>query len=190
MTFLDHLESFLGPAHHVHRAADAEGEVFPFDIAEFQDQPGPGITTYLTVGLSEERFPVPEGGFVRHELLLSVPDAFAGEEGLRLLFHVGEVIRQQPEGISLGLVLDLHGPILPGARSEGFFFYDPMYFPAEFGRVTRHGEETLLAWLVPVTRDELDYLSQHDTAAFDQLLEAQNPDVLDLTRDSLRLPPS
>ena len=186
--FEKHLETWLGSVAARYTGRDSEGQDLPWEVLEFPRQPWRGATTYATVGLGETPFADTDGEDLRHELLFEVGEYFAGEETIFLVFHVAEMLRRHGRVISLGSYMDLEGPISTGASVEGFFFYDPIHFADELTVAEIGDPPTVIVWMVPITRSEIEFLERRGPEAFDDLMAEQDPDVFDLSRPSLELP--
>lgn len=156
-----------------------------FDVGRFLDQPSAGATTYVTFGLSKTWLHQPSG-HVRQELLLC-RDGDTEYECARLLPSIVEDVLASTDALLRGAILGPHGPLLPGATTEAFWAWQPVYFPESF--VQYDGDEghppISIAWLIPLTASEAEYARENGTDAFEALILREDPDLLDWSRPSL-----
>ncbi len=61
----------------------------------------------------------------------------------------------------------------------------PLYFPESFEVYEHDLESTMFLWLVPITREELQYVREGGGQRFQELLVERDPDLLDLARESI-----
>ena len=180
-----HLEDHLGPVQNGREFA-LPGQA-PFFVVEFADRPTRGARTFATLGLSEHVLAQPAGGSaLRQELLFAAGNADPSEAAL-LLAAVARDVTASATSLDRGAVLGPHGPLFPGSHLEALYCAPPVYFPdglAKYGGMT---PPVVLVWLVPLTAKEASFASRRGFAAFEALLQEQDPDLLDIQRPEMAL---
>lgn len=179
-----HLESFLGPIDGGW-SENAAGERLPFKVLRFAGAPIPGATTFTTFGVSDVALTLPDGRLVRQELVFSAYDRFASSPIVTALHDVAVDLVSRGQALLRGSVYAGSFP-LPGVTSE-LYSAIPVFFPDGFQAWRGSDPPTTLVWLVPITVAERRFVEAQGWEAFEQLLESQDPDLLDLDRPALRL---
>jgi hypothetical protein len=62
----------------------------------------------------------------------------------------------------------------------------PVYLPDEFADCDTGTVTVVMTWLVPITDAEAGYVHTRGWPAFEDALEGEDPDLVDLSRDPLR----
>ncbi len=188
-SFAAHLSAFLGPPVGCW-PVDPNGHRMPFQIRAFAGGPVRRVVTYATTGLWKKPLTGRDAGTrVREELLLMVRDTPDAEllPGI-LLQVVAEALGEKRAWIP-GDVIGPRGPLLPDAEAQALYVSAPSYLPDAFHlwRGPR-GERVGVLWLVPITRAEAAFVRKHGSAAFEEVLVAEQPDLLNVMRTSVPLP--
>jgi hypothetical protein len=159
-----------------------DAEPLGIDLVVCEGRPSPGLTSYATLGLSDtpmrkdgEEFPT------RVELvgIMETTDAAFANVLAAAAFRVmrgNEFV--YPGRVFAGYVAEY----FPDAHLPHVYLTTP--YPWEDAlRSTRFGAK-LVSWLlaVPISESELAYLREHGDAAFEELLEAQNAQIMTLAR--------
>ena len=154
-------------------------------VVEFPDAPEPGLLSFATLGLSAHLLTGTSGRDHRMELVTTLHSCpSAREAGVRLLDVAEEMVRcHRP--LLRGEVFGPCGPLVAGASVEAFYSTIPMHLVDEFFEFTGTTPPTVFPWLIPVTRAEADLVKGEGWSAFEDLLEATDPDLFDLFRPSL-----
>jgi hypothetical protein len=150
------------------------------DVAIFDDTPCEGASTFATAGLSPT---------IGQELLFSCHTPQATAKTTKLLGAIAEQLCQGKAGVRRGLVLGPAGPIEDGALVEAFYVCTPVYYPAELEPLDAADLHVHFFWLVPIHASEATWIRAHDDESyrFEDLLQAQDPDLLDLRRAPVQL---
>ena len=185
MAVPEHLEAQLGPIDSGW-SRNAGGENMPFQVVRFRDVPFENCDTYTTLGLSNFALSSPSSGKeIRLELLmLSRPDSQQGIPGL--------LQQASLESISTGTAClrgDVVGPrtrLWPHSSMSALYVTAPAYFPDAFASCrTRTLGDIIFAWLVPISANEASLAAALGWSAFEDRLEAQDPDLLDPLRPDI-----
>ncbi|HXK33488.1 MAG TPA: suppressor of fused domain protein [Dehalococcoidia bacterium] len=184
MSLPDHLESLLGPISSGMRLGESAG--LQINLAVFRGTPVPGASTYVTLGLSS--IPALHASWGHTELMLAIrgnsADAAAGATARELvagILRMGVPPRR-------GEVMELNPAVFPPASSmRGVYFTWPVYHDDRLATCVDAalGRTIVIAWAVPVTGRELAYIKDNGWEAFENLLEARDPDLLDPGRRPL-----
>jgi len=182
---VEHLERYLGPIQEGW-SIDADGLKLPFQVVRFDQGSGSGTISFSTLGLSRHALPSPASRqLIRHELLLLAPDSLRAGPIPSLLQQVALETLASGRALLRGDVLGPRGPLVPGSSMEAFYVGMPVYFPDEFATCEVEGESVVIAWLIPISRSEAAFVTEHGWPAFEERLVATDPDLTDVDRPSL-----
>jgi hypothetical protein len=153
---------------------------FSLDVAVFDDTPCDSASTFATGGLSRP---------IGQELLFSCYTRQATDKTTKLLGVIAQQLFEERVGLRRGQVLGPAGPIEDGARVEAFYVCPPVYYPRALEPFEAGDLHVHFFWLVPIHAAEAEWINRHDDATirFEDLLQDQDPDLLDLRRPPLRL---
>lgn len=188
-SFAAHLSAFLGPPVGCW-PVDPNGHRMPFQIRAFAGGPVRRVVTYATAGLWKKPLDGREPGVrVREELLLMVRDTPDAELLPGILLQVVAEALGEKRAWMPGDVIGPRGPLLPDAEAQSLYVSAPSYLPDAF-HLWRgpNGERVGVLWLVPITRSEAAFVRKHGSAAFEEVLVAEQPDLLNVMRTSVPLP--
>jgi hypothetical protein len=188
-SFAAHLSAFLGPPVGCW-PVDPNGHRMPFQIRAFAGGPVRRVVTYATAGLWKKPLAGQEpGARVREELLLMVRDTPDAELLPGILLQVVAEALGEKRAWMPGDVIGPRGPLLPDAEAQALYVSAPSYLPDAF-HLWRGplGERVGVLWLVPITRAEAAFVRKHGSAAFEEVLVAEQPDLLNVMRTSVPLP--
>jgi len=157
-------------------------------VCQFPGQPGSGAVTYLTLGLSETRLHQSSGRPIRQELLFSCYQGAPEQEIVALLEAVAGSILADGHALERGSVLDTEGPLVEGASVESLYCTAPAYFPESLHVFRGVTPPVFFIWLVPLTQGEARCAAEKGWEPFEDLLQATDPDLLDLCREGIELP--
>lgn len=79
------------------------------------------------------------------------------------------------------------GALVPGSGLTALYVTMPSYFPRDFATFSGDHGEVVIAWLVPISDREADYLSTHGWDAFEDRLVEQDPDLVNFHRPTMIL---
>jgi hypothetical protein len=178
---VSHLESHLG----VMSGGSRMGELPDIQISLFQNQPAPGAITYCTLGLSHHLLRGATDRMFRFELLGVAAGEFKALQPEARLFDVAEQILSTHRAPLRGEIFGPGGPIVTGATVEALYCTMPFHFPDALATFEGTDPPTVFIYLVPTTRSEARFAQEHGWDAFEELLEKNQPDLLDLCRSSI-----
>lgn len=184
---VEHLERALGPIR-TGWAVAPDGAKTPFQIVRFAGGSGADSVAYSTLGLSRRVLPSPTSDLrIRQELLMLAPDALEPDNVASLLLQVGEMAIRMGRALLRGDVIGPAGALVPGSDLTALYVTMPTYFPDEFATYSDDDGTIVIAWLVPITDSEADYVSNHGWDAFEDRLSEQDPDLVDFHRTAMTL---
>lgn len=169
-------------------SVDPDGVEMPFQIVRFTGGSDADSVGYSTLGLSRRVLPSPTSHLhIRHELLMLAPKALKPDHVASILLQVGEMLIGTERALLRGDVIGPAGALVPGSELTALYVTMPMYFPEEFATYSDDDGAVVIAWLVPITDSEADYVSSHGWDAFEDKLVEQDPDVVDFHRPPMTL---
>jgi hypothetical protein len=157
-----------------------------YGIVTYPNQPFAGAITYLTTGLSRHILTQASGAQIAQELFISVRSEFAVCRPEVSLASLAEDFLERHTPIPNGQVIGWHKGVLE-PRFSAVFCTSARCFPETFEQI-EGDPPTVFVWLIPITGVEATYCRTHGHQAFDDLLLAENPDLLDLDRPELPIP--
>src|SRR5262245_21815277 len=116
------------------------------------------------------------------EFLLLAPSA--DKLATKLVAMVANLHADPCYPLSLGQVLEIGQPWLPGASADHLLVSLPTLFDPELEWLSDRERNVRFAWLVPITASEADYARKHGYVALQEKLGAAQLDVSALVRDS------
>lgn len=183
MSLPSHLESYLGPIEAGWRK-NADGVEMPFQVARFPNGSGERTISFATLGLSGH---VLEGKMkkILQELLVIVPESLRDGPVPGILQQIGTTVLDSHRALLRGDVLDPHGKLFRDSKMEAFYVSIPVYFPDEFSVCVQDGNEIIMAWLVPIFRNEMNYVRERGWRDFERQLVESDPNLTDVYREPL-----
>jgi hypothetical protein len=133
---------------------------------------------YVTAGASAE--PMDDGFGL--EFLLCAPSA--EPLAAKLVAMVAQLHADPRYPLSLGQVLEIGHPWLPGASADHLIVALPGIFDPELEWLSDRERTIRFIWLVPITRREAEFAKQRGLDALQSRLGAAQADVTRLVRDS------
>ncbi len=186
---VEHAERFLGP---VQRgwSTDPDGGSMPFQIVEYEHGSDPESVAYSTLGLSRAGLVSPTSGReIRQELLMVLRRSVPADVALSLLWQVGLTVLESGEALLRGHVVGPAGRLAPETDLTALYVTTPVYFPDELAWFAGADGDVAVAWLVPIGTEEAQLVLERGWDRFEDLVEEQDPDLVDLQRPSMRLAP-
>jgi hypothetical protein len=184
---ISHLEHYLGAMEGGFQL-DEPGSPTPFQVARFPYESDSRTCAFATLGLA--RFALPSRTSekeIHHELLMLVPEALAVGPIPGILQQVGLGALSAHGALLRGDVLGPVGPVIDGSSMEALYVSAPAYLPDEFAACDTEGHRVVIAWLVPISRREADFIVRHGWEAVEEALVSADPDLVDVFRDSMPL---
>jgi Suppressor of fused protein (SUFU) len=172
------LEGFFGDMSRGWRATKPEG----VRVIAFDDQPYEKTVTYVTLGLSEHVFLMPNGGEIRQELVFGADSQWATDDFVGLLSYVAEVILREHRALWEGETIPLKYPIVEKSTCRHLYVTSPTFCPNEFSVCKSTDPPTIFAWLIPITDSEHAIVESKGSKFFKEHLVASGTDCFDVFR--------
>lgn len=154
-------------------------------VARFANQPFEGATTYVTLGLSNNLLPMPQGREVRQELVFTAYDNFPAEQIASFMLTFCDYILSRKRALLRGDVVGPSDPIIPGVAANAIYAAIPVVFNERFHTYNDSSPPTVMVWLLPLVGEEASFVKQNGWNQFEDLLEAEDPDLWDLNRPAI-----
>lgn len=185
----DHLERTLGMIEGA-ETTEPDGAKLPFSLVRYTPGVLPDTVAYTTLGLSRYQLPPKsvDGHLIRFELLILTPVEFDPSQALSFLYQIGTSVLQKNLALLRGDVIGPASPLIDGSDVCGFYVSSPSYFPSEFRKYTGPEGDIVIAWLIPITAKEAEFVIQHGWNEFEDALVEQDPDLVDFSRRGINLP--
>ncbi len=183
----DHYLKFLGVPRFINKLSLRNGN--PLEIIEYWDTPCPDAVVLATVGTSsllEDPLNNPHQA-LNQELIFMCYKHFLDERLIKLITLIAEDVNDSSFPLSRGNILGPAGPLSPTTTMEALYNSPPSYYEPEFHHLNIECVDIDFFWLIPIYRIEAEWIVKHGGDEFESLLEAQDPDLLDLTRAPLSL---
>jgi hypothetical protein len=181
----EHLESYLGTMEYGWK--DSDGTVWPFYVMRFSGGPVDTVT-FATLGLSDTPMPsLVSDKQIRHELLFMTRPSFGNGNIPAILHQVGmEAISDKRPYLRGELIGPRRGTLIAGTQVAALYVGNPPgCLPESFAPYrSPEGIPCVLAWLVPITLNEAEFVKTHGWERFEDELCRADPDLLDLKRAS------
>ncbi|MFF1820698.1 suppressor of fused domain protein [Kribbella sp. NPDC058245] len=186
-SLVEHFERVLGPIQ-AGWARDPDGAEMPFQIVRFSGGSDADSVGYATLGLS--RYPLlspTSGRTIRQELLMLAPAESVAPDRVALLLQVGSMALARQRVLLRGSVLGPADAIVPTSALTALYVTMPVYFPDEFATFAGADGDVVVAWLVPITTGEADFIASRGWDVFEDRLAEQDPDLVDFHRSGMKL---
>lgn len=179
MSIVEHLEAHLGT---IAGGWSRKSETQSLQVVRFADRPDPSVSTFATLGLSRHVLAMPREREVRQELLFAAHDRYPADRIASFLLSFAEYVGDRHRALLRGDVVGPADPLIPGVAATAVYASLPVVYPD--GLATFRGSEppTVLVWLIPLLPDEAPWVKAHGWSAFEDRLEAAEPDLFDLDR--------
>jgi len=182
MSLIEHLEKHLGSIAQGWKLTQGSTRI---QVAAFRDRPHRGACTYVTVGLSHHNLKRRDGKRACEELVFSAYERFSGVKISSFLITFCEFILKHHKAVWPGDIIGPDNPLIPGIRLNSIYVAFPTMFSESFGVLRDTNPSIYFPWLVPLHASEADFFRREGENGFEDMLEARDPDMLDLDRGPL-----
>lgn len=122
---------------------------------------------------------------IRQEFVLSAWEDFLDEDLLTSFEAITLRIVQMHTALAAGSLIAGAGAIFSSAPFTTLYVTQPTYFPVEFSDIPLPSGFGQVRWLIPLYQAEAAWVRVHGDDAFENQLEALDPDLLDFGRPLL-----
>lgn len=155
-------------------------------IAYFENQPNEGITSYVSLGLSNHVLYLTESKDIRIELLISLYNNYLKENIVDVLLSVSEEILTKHRAPLRGNVIKTKSTFLNNLNVAGFYITHPVFFEEDFWVYENSEPSVVFLWLIPINQKEINFIELNGWDKFEDLLEEKDDcDFWDLQRNSI-----
>lgn len=180
---IQHLERYLGRIQRGWAMPLEHGKPH-FQVVHFV---GPVLDAncVVTVGLSNYLLHSPTAGRpIRSELVMVLPRQF--DRAAALLKQVGDELVQSGHVLLRGDVVGPRGPLFADCDKTALYATAPTFTEDSFAVCEIEGVGPIvLIWLVPIATSEAQLAASGGWRLFEDLLEAQSADVVDIDRNAV-----
>jgi hypothetical protein len=181
MNAAQHLEKYLGLIQRGWSSNSLPG----IQVCLFTQQPGPGLQTLTTLGLSNAVLSMSDDRRVRQELVFAVDAARSPDDYAKLLLHVADEVRSSGRALLRGDVVPLESSIAVNSAAAALYASSPTAYPDTFSTLEESAPPTVFVWLFPLFPGEVIFVRRWGWDAFESRLEAKNPDLFDVRRSTI-----
>ncbi|MFP5114839.1 suppressor of fused domain protein [Bacillaceae bacterium C204] len=184
--FIQFLEDYLGTIE-CGWTNDDRGERLPVQIAKYSKGPYSGTKTFSTLGLNKVSLTSYVSGKQIWQELIFVSYSNIGNLNIpALLAQVSQMALDSRKAFLRGDVIGPNGPIFDDSNLEALYVTIPGYFPDSFDAFKVDDKKTIImAWLIPITSKEAEFIRQNGWEEFEDKLEELDPDLIDIKRESI-----
>ncbi len=184
--FIQFLENHLGTIEYGW-SNDDNGERLPVQIVKYSKGPFSGTKTFSTLGLNKVPLTSYVSGKQIWQELIFVSYSNSGNINIpSLLAQVSQIALDSGSAFLRGDVIGPYGPIFDDSNLEAFYVTIPCYFSDSFDAFKVDDKKTIImAWLIPITSKEAEFIRQNGWEQFEEKLEELDPDLIDFKRESI-----
>jgi hypothetical protein len=145
------------------------------------------VTAFVTLGLSRTKLVSSVSDkSIRQELVVTVRSGCEADGIPSLLQQIGSEALQRRVAYLRGDVISPRDQLFTESSFVAVYVTIPVYYPESFAVYKEpDGNSKVIAWLVPITLAEAEYVRDRGWSEFEKLLEQRNPDLLDPKRPSM-----
>jgi hypothetical protein len=185
MNMIQHLERHLGEINF-----GWSDKATNLQVVLFKNQPTPAISTFSTLGLSNEILDIGDNKKVRQELIFSVYEKYESEQIVRLLINLAERLIETGRGLLRGEIIVPDSSFIDGTSIVGIYASIPVFFEESFHLNEEFNPPVVIVWLIPLLREEIDFLRRYGWNSFESELENRDCDFWDINRKAIFNPAS
>ncbi|MDP5228206.1 MULTISPECIES: suppressor of fused domain protein [Arthrobacter] len=169
-------------------SVDPDGIKMPYQVVQFTGGSDEDSVGYATLGLSKHSLvSTVSDQTIRHELLMLAPKGMKPDLPAGLLQQVASMVLKTHHALLRGNAVGPAGALVPGSELTALYATMPSYIPTDFATYSGADGDVAVAWLVPITTGEANFVSSHGWSAFEDALVEQDPDLVDFNRHEMEL---
>ncbi len=139
----------------------------------------------MTAGLSHHELSISEEKKVRQELILPITDTGLSQRLVSLLLFICELILKNHDAVLRGQVIRLPVEATEKLGFDGVYCSIPVFLDDNFATFKGSQPPTIIVWIIPIFKDEADYVDANGWSKFEDLLEEKDLDLFSLKRGSI-----
>ncbi|EID99568.1 suppressor of fused domain protein [Leptospira licerasiae] len=180
MSLIDHLENYLGE---IEEGWAPEWNK-DLQIIRFKNTPLEEVSSFVSLGLSKHILKI-NNREIRQELIFSAYDKFSFDDIAMCLALVCKRILTNHNALLRGELLKMNHRIIPGKDFYGLYVAIPVFFEDDFCVYISESMKIVIAWLIPLYTEEIDFIQSVGWEKFEDLLEEGSCDFWDLDRERM-----
>ncbi|WP_080712499.1 suppressor of fused domain protein [Pseudomonas brassicacearum] len=182
MTLISHIENTLGLLEQGWSFREGSN---PVQVVRVRNQPFDGVVTYVTLGLSDFLLSMPQEREIRQELVFTTYETFSAEAIASFMLSFCDYILACNKALLRGDVVGPSAPLIPGVAVNSVYASIPVVFDEVFSVYKKSSPHTVMVWLIPLLKEEADFVKAIGWSEFEDVLERANPDLMELNRESI-----
>lgn len=180
MSLIQHFEYYLGPIDKGWKERNCDESL---QILSFLDCPEESVSTYLSLGMSDNVLKINESKSVRQELVFSAYTHTSSSLVVSFLMSMCEAILQRGRAVLRGEVIPLSFELAKKIGFEYAYCAIPVFFEDNFDSYDKTSPPTVMVWLLPIYKSEAEFIKEKGWETFEDLLEEKDPDLCSLGRE-------
>jgi hypothetical protein len=182
MSLIQHIENHLGVITQGWKDNDSE---FDIQIISFKDCPGETVSTFLSLGMSDQVLEMGNARKVRQELVFSAYTISISSMIVSFLMSLCESIIRRGKGVLRGEVIPLSSELVKRIGFDAVYCSIPIFFEDDFCSYDESSPSTVMVMVVPIYQSEADYIDKNGWGNFENLLEEKDPDLCSMERGAV-----
>lgn len=182
MNYLEHLEKHCGTFVSGFDIPDLLEDAV--QIIELEEESSK-LTSISTLGLHWHALQFEDGSTVRQELLFRFMQQHAKEEFIELMWQLTDHALGTHQAFELGELYKLPEGLLEQYSFSSVYVTAPFYSDESFITYEHEDQSVLVVWFVPIHPSEEQFIEEHGTERFDELLYETDYELLDMNRNKL-----
>lgn len=174
-----HMEAALGP---IAKGWSDPGSKLGVQVVSFESSPTTGITTLATLGLNRYLLEQTSGTRVRQELLTSVETGAQLDAIAKALLSIAENLIARGVGLARGQLVTPRSEISDQPLISTFYCTNPSPLDPRLTHTEEFEPPLVFVYLVALLEGEARLVQEHGWRWFEEQLEAQDPNIWDLSR--------
>jgi hypothetical protein len=182
MNIIEHAEKFLGKISQGWKERPSSDGL---QVVCFEDVPFETVDTFMTAGLSYHELRISDEKKVRQELILPMSGTGISEMLVSLLLFICELILRNHDAVLRGQVIQLPMGAAEKLGFDAVYCSIPVFLDDDFATFRGSQPPTVIVWVIPIYKSEVDYVDANGWSKFEDLLEEKDPDLFSLERDPI-----
>lgn len=174
-----HMEAALGP---ISQGWSDPGSKVGVQVVSFENSPSTGITTLATLGLNKYAIEQASGKKLRQELLTSVEAGTSLDVIAKALLAIAENLIERGVGLARGQVVTPRSETSGQPLISTFYCTNPSPLDPRLIQTEEFEPPLVFVYLVALLDSEVRLVREHGWRWFEEQLEAQDPNIWDLSR--------
>lgn len=182
MSLIQHVENHLGS---IERGWKDNQSDKTLQVVSFLDCPGETVSTFVSLGMSDEVLEMKDSRKVRQELVFSAYTISISNMVVSFLISLCEGILSRGKAVLRGEVIPLSPELAERIGFEFVYCTIPVFFEDDFCSYDETSPSTVMVWVLPIYKSEAKYIDRNGWESFEDLLEEKDPDLCSMERDSI-----